>query len=131
MGQRHALATEGSWVELRDVNELRAGDQMDINAAMDDDATPRMRVVQMYNALATVLVQNWSLPLPIPSQAPGTKDSSGSLRLMEIKDYEALKTLVAPALDVVFPGDPEPDTPEALEAAKANPASPTGDADAS
>ncbi|MBM9509994.1 hypothetical protein [Actinacidiphila acididurans] len=131
MGQRHPLATEGAWVELRDVDELRAGDQMDIQGAMDDEESVNRRAVQMYNGLITALVMSWSLPLPIPSQAPDTPQSAGSLRLMGIKDYAALKRLVAPAVEVVFPADPEPKTAEALETAKADPGSPTGDADAS
>lgn len=121
MSQRHALASEGAWVELRDPTELKAGDQMDIQDAMDADSSGKM-VRQMNNALIVVLVVNWQLPtpLPIPSQ------SQDSLRLMEIRDYQALKKLVEPAQDLVFPSDPTPEDPKVLEAAQADPASPTG-----
>jgi len=124
MSQRHALASDGAWVELRDPTELRAGDQMDVQDAMEADGNIKM-MRQMRNALITLLVVNWSLPLPIPSQSPE------SLRLLEIPDYNALKKLVEPAEDLLFPPDPEPEDAAVLEAAKADPTSPTGDADAS
>lgn len=121
MSQRHALASEGAWVELRDPTELKAGDQMDIQDAMDADGSGKL-VRQMFNALMVVLVVNWQLPvpLPIPSQA------AESLRRMEIRDYQALKKLVEPAQDLVFPSDPTPEDPKVLEEAQADPASPTG-----
>lgn len=121
MSQRYALGSEGAWVELRDATELKAGDQMDIQDAMDADGTGKM-LRQMFNALMVALVVNWQLPvqLPIPSLAPE------SLRMMEIRDYQALKKLVEPAQDLVFPSNPEPEDPAALEAAQADLASPTG-----
>lgn len=125
MGQRHALASADSWVELRDPSELRAGDQMDIQDAMDAEQGGRA-ARQMYNAIIAVLTVNWSLALPVPNPK-----STESIRLMEIRDYEALKKLVDPAVEVVFPGNPEPETPEDLAEAKEDAGSPTGDADAS
>jgi hypothetical protein len=121
MSQRYPLASEGAWVELRDPTELKAGDQMDIQDAMDADGSGRM-MRQMRNALIVALVVNWQLPnqLPIPSQAPE------SLRMLEIRDYNALKKLVEPAEDLIFPSDPEPEDAQVLEAQQADPASPTG-----
>jgi hypothetical protein len=121
MSQRHALASEGAWVELRDPTELRAGDQMDIQDAMEADGSGKL-MRQMNNALIAALVVTWQLPvqLPIPSQAPE------SLRMLEIRDYNALKKLIEPAQELIFPSDPEPEAGAALEAAKADPASPTG-----
>jgi hypothetical protein len=121
MSQRHALASEGAWVELRDPTELRAGDQMDIQDAMEADGSGKL-MRQMNNALIAALVVTWQLPvqLPIPSQAPE------SLRMLEIRDYNALKKLIEPAQELIFPSDPEPEAGPALEAAKADLASPTG-----
>lgn len=126
MSQRHPLASEGAWVELRDPTELRAGDQMDIQDAMDADGSGKM-MRQMWNALIAALVVNWQLPvqLPIPSQAPE------SLRMLEIRDYQALKKLVEPAQELIFPSDPEPEDAKELQAQQADPASPTGAVDES
>jgi hypothetical protein len=94
---------------------------MDIQDAMDADGSGRM-MRQMRNALIAALVVNWQLPnqLPIPSQAPE------SLRMLEIRDYNALKKLVEPAEDLIFPSDPEPEDAQVLQAQQADPASPTG-----
>jgi hypothetical protein len=124
MGQRHALTAPDSWVELRDPTELRAGDRMDIEDAIEGPGALRVQR-EITDGVITVLVTNWSLPLPIPSKSPD------ALRMLEIKDYVLLKKLVAPAEAIIFPADPEPEDPAALEAAKEDPASPTGDADAS
>lgn len=123
MNQRHPLASPDSWVELRDPKELLAGDQMDIQDAMTGDGGAMLR--QMKAAIAAVLVENWSLPLPVPSKDPQ------ALRLMTIPDYQALKKLLDPAEDLIFPSDPEPEDAAALAEAEADPASPTGDAAAS
>jgi len=124
MSQRHSLASDGAWVELRDPTELRAGDQMDIQDAVTGPGPLKIQR-EMTDGTITVLVVNWSLPLPIPSLDPK------ALRLLEIPDYNALKRLVGPAEDLLFPGDPEPEDAAVLAEAKADPASPTGDADAS
>lgn len=124
MSQRHALTAPDSWVELRDATELRAGDQMDIEDGITGPGHMKVRR-EITDGVITALVSAWSLPLPIPSKSPD------ALRLMEIADYTALKKLVEPAEEIIFPSDPEPEDPAALEAAKEDPASPTGDADAS
>jgi hypothetical protein len=121
MSVRHPLATTGSWVELRDPTELKAGDQMDVQDAMASETSGKL-MREMVNAIICALVVNWSLPqqLPIPSQAPE------ALRMMEIADYNALKKLVEPAQELIFPSDSQPEDPQVLEAAKADLASPTG-----
>lgn len=121
MSQRHALASPDSWVELRDPTELKAGDQMDIQDAMAAETSGKL-MREMTNAVITALVVTWQLPqpLPIPSESPEV------LRMMEIGDYNALKKLVEPATELIFPSDPQPADAAALEAAQADPASPTG-----
>lgn len=121
MSQRHALASPDAWVELRDATDLKAGDQMDIQDAMASETSGKL-MREMTNAVIAALVVNWFLPqqLPIPSLSPD------ALRMMEIPDYNALKKLIEPAQELIFPADPEPKTAEALAAAEADPASPTG-----
>lgn len=124
MSERHALTAPKSWVELRDPKELLAGDRMDIDdAVVGPNPTKLLR--EMTDGVITKLIVNWSLPLPIPSVDPK------ALRLLSLQDYALLKKLVADAEALIFPDDPEPEDPKALEAAKEDPASPTGDAAAS
>lgn len=126
MSQRHALASPDAWVELRDPTELRAGDQMDIQDAMESETSGKL-MREMTNAIITALVVSWQLPvpLPIPSVAPE------ALRMMEIADYNALKKLVEPSHELIFPSDPQPEDAKVLAAAQADLMSPTGDAAAS
>lgn len=124
MAERHALTEPDSWVELRDPKELLAGDRMDIEDAIEGPGPLKIQR-EMTDGVIAKLITNWSLPLPIPSQDPK------ALRLVSILDYTRLKKLAEPGEALVFPGDPEPEDAKALEAAKADPASPTGDADAS
>jgi hypothetical protein len=130
MGQRHALTTPESWVELRDPAELLAGDLMDIEDRIVGPNQMKIRR-EMTDGVIRALVVAWSLPLPVPSQAPEVPGQPGSLRLISIRDYNTLKKLVEDAEAVLFPGDPEPEDPQELAEAKADEASPTGDADAS
>lgn len=121
MPERHPLATPGSWVELRDVKELKAGDHMDIQDAIEGDGLKGVR--QMQDAIIRALVVNWHLPsgqLPIPADAPD------ALRRMEIADYVKLKGLTDDAQEWIFPSDPEPEDAVELKKAQADPASPTG-----
>lgn len=124
MSERHALSTEGSWVELRDPTELLAGDRADIEDAVTGPGHLKIQR-EMTDGIIIALVVNWSIQLPIPTQDPKV------LRMLSIPDYLLLKKLVGPAEDIIFPADPEPKEPEVLAAAKADPASPTGDAAAS
>jgi len=122
MSQRHPLASSGAWVELRDVSELKAGDQMDVMDALSDiEASGRM-FGQMKNALAAVMVVTWELPSPLPIPGQDIK----ALRLMEIDDYNRLTTLLEPAMERIFPGDAEPATAQEVAKAQVDPASPTG-----
>lgn len=119
MGQRHALTSPESYVELRDPSELRAGDRADIEDAIVGPGQMKIRR-EMTEGVIKALVVSWSLPLPIPSESPK------SLRLLSIPDYELLKKLVEPGEAVIFPPDPQPEDPAALAEAEADPASPTG-----
>lgn len=121
MSERHALASEGAWVELRDVRELTYGDRQTAMRAVrknDDGMGPGLDIT---NALIALLVVNWQLPqpLPMPSQDPSV------IQRLGIEDGVALEALVTPALKVLFPDSVEPETPEAQAQAMSDPASPT------
>lgn len=122
MSERHPLASEGSWVELRDPSELRYGDKQRIMASIEDPKRVMGASIDMSTALMALLVVSWQLPsqLPVPSQDPTV------IGMLSVADGNALEELIKPAQDLLFPGDPEPKTDEEQAAAQADPGSPTG-----
>ncbi|MEU5426832.1 hypothetical protein AB0H73_14680 [Streptomyces olivoreticuli] len=121
MSERHPLASEGAWVELRDPRELKSGDKKRIMRCVTD-LDDKMGVgLDMTDGLMTALVINWQLPsqLPLPSQDRAVLD------MMECPDYDALTELVKPAQELLFPGSPDPATPDEQAAQLKDPASPT------
>lgn len=114
MSERQPLATEGSWVQIRDPHTLKSGDKRRVLRAIRDNAEAGEVALSMLDAIATVAVESWSLQLPVPSQDVTVLD------LMEIADYDKLSTLLGPTQDALFPTPVE----ETKEQA-ADPASPT------
>lgn len=118
MSERHALPSDGCWVELKDPTELRYGDKLRVMRSISSGEGDGVDV--MY-ALFKLLVVSWKLPmqLPVPSQDITVID------MLEVEDGNALEDLVGKARERLFPGTSEPATPEALAEAVADPASPT------
>lgn len=122
MSQRHPLATPGAWVELRDPSELRYGDKQNVQRGIKDLENKGALGVSLNDSLISLLVVNWEIPgqaLPLPSQDPAV------IGMLSIADGNKLETLIAPARELLFPGDPEPATVEEQAAAAGDPASPT------
>jgi hypothetical protein len=117
MSERHVLKSDGAWVELRDVHDLRARDRKKVSAAMTtgvsfdlDTGRPTMtdptRVMEAFQndvpeAIAALLISTWEIPyLPdakIPSIDP---EILGELRL---DDYDRLIELIEPARALLLP----------------------------
>lgn len=114
MSERQPLATENSWVQIRDPHTLKSGDKRRVLRAIRDNAEAGEVALSMLDAIATVAVEAWSLQLPVPSQDIKVLD------LMEIADYDKLSTLLSSTQDALFPA-PVDDTPEQV----ADEASPT------
>lgn len=114
MSERQALATPGSWVQIRDPHTLKSGDKRRVLRAVRDNAEAGEVALSMLDAIATVAVEAWSLQLPTPAQDVAVLD------LMEIADYDKLSQLLGPTQDALFP-TPVEETPEQAE----DPASPT------
>jgi len=113
---RHVLKSDGAWVELRDVEDLRARDRKAVEAiimgAIDVDmdtgriAAGRGAIAQIMNgapdAVASQLIGAWEIPYAPGLQLPRLDpDALGELRL---DDYRMLMDLVAPAVALLMPG---------------------------
>ncbi|MEW2301972.1 hypothetical protein AB0958_18695 [Streptomyces sp. NPDC006655] len=103
----------GGWVQLRDPQTLRRGDkQRAMRAIKSVEGGDVGQSLDLLNGLLTVLILDWSYPMPVPSEAPG------SLELIPLEDDEALNEAIEPARAVLFPEKPDPKD-------VADPASPT------
>lgn len=114
---RHVLKTDGAWVELRDVEDLRAKDRKAVQAvvmgALEFDfetgqvATGQESVQRIVDgapdAVARQLVVGWEIPYLPDAQLPRLDpDVLGELML---EDYDRLRELIAPAVALLMPGD--------------------------
>ena len=117
MSERHVLKSDGAWVELRDVHDLRARDRKKVAATMtsairitdfsegtmDADTSQVMEAYQngVPEAIAAVMISTWDIPyLPdakIPSIDP---EVLGELLL---DDYDRLMELIEPARALLLP----------------------------
>jgi hypothetical protein len=115
MAERHPLATPGSWVELRDPADLRAGDKRAV-LRMIQDGSGTSQALDMVDGVMVIAVANWQLPepLPLPSTDPSVLDR------LRIPDYDKLADLMGPATSALFP-----DTPAATPEQVADEMSPT------
>lgn len=114
MSDRQNLATEGSWVQLRDPRTLKSGAKRAVLRSIREGEEAGAVAISMQDAVAVVAVEAWSLPLPLPSQDVKVMD------LMEIADYDRLCELLGPTQEALFPTAVEA-TPEQM----ADEASPT------
>lgn len=114
---RHVLKSDGAWVELRDVRDLRARDRKKVTAAMTSGVgfdfetnQPTMAdpaaVMEAYQSavpetIAALLVCGWEIPyLPDAKLPVLDMDILGELRL---EDYDRLIELVTPARALLMP----------------------------
>jgi len=128
---RHVLKTDRAWVELRDIEDLRAKDRKAVQAAVMagvevDMETGRVSatkdVIAQFmsggpEAVAIRLVASWEIPYlpdaPIPLVNPEILDE------LKLEDHARLMELVEPAVRLLMPG--RSDNPDDYE----NPESPS------
>lgn len=115
MTTRHPLKSSGAWVELRDVEDLRARDRKAVSKIVmsaitfdldsgevtaGPDAATRI-VDETPDAVAAQLITSWEIPyLPdarIPRLEPEMLDE------LLIEDYDRLRELVEPAVALLMP----------------------------
>jgi hypothetical protein len=114
MTTRHVLKTDDAWVELRDIEDLRARDKKRVNAIVADLVTVDMegnvdtgphvirRIMQdVPDVVAGLLITSWSIPympdVKIPSIDPEALDE------LKLDDYSRLLELVEPVVSLMMP----------------------------
>lgn len=115
MSARHVLKTDGAWVELREVEDLRAKDRKKVEAVIMDAITFDMETGAITpgpgaleritngtgEAVAERLISSWEIPYlpdaPLPLLNP---EILGELTLA---DYDRLMELIQPAVNVLNP----------------------------
>jgi hypothetical protein len=93
---------DGAWADVRDIAELRNKDRKMVNKSVNfhvDDAGKPIFAGSMeddmMDALLRRLVTQWSFPMPLPVDDPGTEDKPGSLDKLTLADYDKLSAAVA------------------------------------
>jgi hypothetical protein len=121
--ERHILKSDGAWVELRDLLDVRARDRKKVMAIMTsairitDFTTGEMdadttQVMQAYEsgipeAVAALLITAWEIPYAPDAKLPSIDvESLGDLRL---DDYDRLMEIIQPAMDLLMPKPVSPD----------------------
>lgn len=111
---RHSLKSDGAWVELRDVEDLRQRDRKKVNAIvmsaisvdLDGNVAAGPEMVSLIqeaapDAVIELLVSGWEIPyLPDAKLPKLDPDVLGELKL---DDYDRLLELVTPAQDLLMP----------------------------
>ena len=87
----------GTTVTLRDPKTIRHKDRKLLFKSLDNNDGERSKVFAMGDALIILLVESWSLDIPIPSIAADSIDN------MEIADYDALVEHTKELQKVLFP----------------------------
>jgi hypothetical protein len=108
----------GVTVTLKDASEIRYGDRKRLYKSMDVEGSDLTRALAMNDTLIAMLVEEWSLDLPIPRLKEDSLDS------LEISDYDALAEHTKDAQKALFPN--LADTPEN----EADPKAPTANSNA-
>ena len=116
MTTRHVLKSDGAWVELRDVDDLRARDKKRVVAAVTElvkvdvesgsvGTGPDVirRIVQdITDVVAGLLVTAWEIPYLPDARLPSI--DAESLDDLRLDDYARLQELVEPVVSLLMPG---------------------------
>jgi hypothetical protein len=114
MTTRHALKSDGAWVELRDVEDLRARDRkkvdallmgqvsadLDGNVSVDRGAV-RAIISEVPEAVAALLVAAWEIPYLPDAKLPSI--DAEALDDLRLDDYNRLLELAEPAIRLFMP----------------------------
>lgn len=113
---RHVLKTDGAWVELRDVEDLRAKDRKAVEklimSAVEVDmdtgriAAAKGAISQIVSgapdAVAAQLITAWEIPYAPDAQLPRLDPEA--LDELRLDDHRRLMELIEPAVALLMPG---------------------------
>lgn len=113
---RHTLKSDGAWVELRDVEDLRAKDRKAVEAAIMENvevdldtgriAAGKGAIAQIMNgapdAVARQLIAAWEIPYAPDAQIPRLDPEA--LDELRLDDHRMLMELLEPAVALLMPG---------------------------
>lgn len=94
----------GLVITLKDASKIRYGDRKRLYQSIDIEGSDLTRAMAMNDALITMLIEEWSLDIPVPAIKKESIDE------LEIADYDALVEHTKEAQKALFPN--LADTPE-------------------
>lgn len=91
------------WADVRDVDELNAGDRRAVKAAYSLKIDPETRELSVpgdyneltRNTLAALVITNWSLPLPLP------RSDRRVLDRLSMKQLDAIYEGITPHIEAI------------------------------
>jgi len=94
----------GVIITLKDASKIRYGDRKRLYQSIDIEGSDLTRAMAMNDALIAMLIEEWTLTIPIPAVKKESMDE------LEIADYDALVEHTKEVQKVLFPN--LADTPE-------------------
>lgn len=94
----------GVIITLKDASQIRYGDRKRLYQSIDIEGSDLTRAMAMNDALIAMLIEEWTLTIPIPALKKESMDE------LEIADYDALVEHTKEAQKALFPN--LADTPE-------------------
>lgn len=87
----------GATVTLRDPKTIKYGDRKKLYKSIDGEGSDLSRALAMNDALVSILIESWSLQIPVPAI------KADSLDELSITDYDALVEHTKDAQTALFP----------------------------
>lgn len=87
----------GVIVTLKDPSKIRYGDRKRLYKSIDEEGSDLSRALAMNDALIAILIEEWTLKIPVPAIKPDSIDE------LELIDYDALVEHTKDAQKALFP----------------------------
>lgn len=97
MSKKKITVPSGATVTFRDPQELKIKDRKKIIKASENAEGQLSQATALSDAIASIMIEEWSFDLIIPSVMPSSLDE------LSPKDYDAIVNAVADATNYLFP----------------------------